>query len=654
MARRRARTVVATVLGVLVVVAAVAVPVALRMRQDRVGAAARAAVDGFARAWPTGTLAAVHYAGTPGATVATQVSALTAGLAPALGWRCATPRRRRRRRRGRPRGRRRPRGRLKVHWALTGGRSWTYTTAVDARDGQGGWGVVWSPTVVHPALTADRRLVATRTTGHRGRILGARGEVLAGEREVVNVGVEPRRTTDAAGTAAAVAGLVDVDAAALARSIKAAAPTAFVPVITLRAEAYRPLAGRLQAVAGVVTTRSTLAIGRTATFARVLIGSVGPATKEIVAASNGRVRTGDLTGLAGLQRTYDRQLSGTAGLVVSTAPAAKAAAAGSSAPAPPPLFTAPATDGADVTTTLDPTLQDAAEAALAASPKPAGLVAVRVSTGDVLAVANGGAPGVGRLRPRAARPVPARVDLQGRQRVRPAPAGLHGDHAGGLPRQGRRQRPHVRQRRGRGAGHGALPHRLRAVVQHGLRRQCVEGERPAGGGSGGGARLRAPRRARRPGVRRLGARLGDARGARRRHDRPGEGSREPADGRHGVGVGRGRQDRLAEAGGPARAGGSGADGRCSSSTPGPLPRCGSSCAPSSPRAPGRRSGACPAAPVFGKTGTAEFGTKNPPDTHAWFTGYQGDVAFAVVVEGGGFGAKAAAPLAADFLRRLPR
>ena len=60
----------------------------------------------------------------------------------------------------------------------------------------------------------------------------------------------------------------------------------------------------------------------------------------------------------------------------------------------------------------------------------------------------------------------------------------------------------------------------------------------------------------------------------------------------------------------------------------------------------------PGGPVHGKTGTAEFGTKNPPDTHAWFTGYQSDVAFAVVVEGGGFGAKAAAPIAADFLTRL--
>ena len=38
--------------------------------------------------------------------------------------------------------------------------------------------------------------------------------------------------------------------------------------------------------------------------------------------------------------------------------------------------------------------------------------------------------------------------------------------------------------------------------------------------------------------------------------------------------------------------------------------------------------------VHGKTGTAEFGTKNPPETHAWFVGYQGDVAFAVLVEEG--------------------
>jgi cell division protein FtsI/penicillin-binding protein 2 len=60
----------------------------------------------------------------------------------------------------------------------------------------------------------------------------------------------------------------------------------------------------------------------------------------------------------------------------------------------------------------------------------------------------------------------------------------------------------------------------------------------------------------------------------------------------------------------------------------------------------------PGPPVFGKTGTAEFGPGNPPATHAWFIGFRGDVAFAVLVEGGGVGGQVAAPIAAKFLRQL--
>jgi cell division protein FtsI/penicillin-binding protein 2 len=57
--------------------------------------------------------------------------------------------------------------------------------------------------------------------------------------------------------------------------------------------------------------------------------------------------------------------------------------------------------------------------------------------------------------------------------------------------------------------------------------------------------------------------------------------------------------------------------------------------------------------TFGKTGTAEFGSANPPQTHAWFIGFRGDLAFAVVVEGGGVGGRVAAPLAARFLNAVP-
>jgi cell division protein FtsI/penicillin-binding protein 2 len=56
--------------------------------------------------------------------------------------------------------------------------------------------------------------------------------------------------------------------------------------------------------------------------------------------------------------------------------------------------------------------------------------------------------------------------------------------------------------------------------------------------------------------------------------------------------------------------------------------------------------------VFGKTGTAEFGSGQNPPSHAWFVGYRGDLAFAVLVEGGGVGADASGPIANAFLRNL--
>lgn len=62
--------------------------------------------------------------------------------------------------------------------------------------------------------------------------------------------------------------------------------------------------------------------------------------------------------------------------------------------------------------------------------------------------------------------------------------------------------------------------------------------------------------------------------------------------------------------------------------------------------------------VFGKTGTAEYGTAEDADeddelpSHAWMVGYKGDVAFAVVVDGGGGGSAVAAPLAAKFTNAL--
>jgi cell division protein FtsI/penicillin-binding protein 2 len=61
----------------------------------------------------------------------------------------------------------------------------------------------------------------------------------------------------------------------------------------------------------------------------------------------------------------------------------------------------------------------------------------------------------------------------------------------------------------------------------------------------------------------------------------------------------------------------------------------------------------PGPPVHGKTGTAQYGTGDPPPTHAWFTGFRGDLAFAVFVETGASGGQVAAPAARRFLAALP-
>jgi Penicillin binding protein transpeptidase domain/NTF2-like N-terminal transpeptidase domain/Penicillin-binding Protein dimerisation domain len=67
---------------------------------------------------------------------------------------------------------------------------------------------------------------------------------------------------------------------------------------------------------------------------------------------------------------------------------------------------------------------------------------------------------------------------------------------------------------------------------------------------------------------------------------------------------------------------------------------------------GTAAGAGLPAGVAGKTGTAEFGSGDKPPTHAWFIAFRGDLAVAVVVEGGGVGGEVAAPIAARFFRSL--
>jgi cell division protein FtsI/penicillin-binding protein 2 len=58
----------------------------------------------------------------------------------------------------------------------------------------------------------------------------------------------------------------------------------------------------------------------------------------------------------------------------------------------------------------------------------------------------------------------------------------------------------------------------------------------------------------------------------------------------------------------------------------------------------------PGAPVLAKTGTAEFGTQAPLQTHAWMIAARGDLAVAVFVDVGDSDSSTAGPLLERFLR----
>ena len=181
---------------------------------------------------------------------------------------------------------------------------------------------------------------------------------------------------------------IDIDPAKFAAKVAAAGSKAFVEGVTLRQT--DPVIDRngaaIAKVKGAITVPALQVLGPTRTWAAPILGSVGEATAEQVAASKGVLEAGDSVGSSGLQFRYDARLRGTPGLAVH---AVKRGADGSALEKR-ELFAEVSTEGEPLKITLDPKAQSAAEAALAKqTDHPTALVAVRVSTGEMLAAAVG-------------------------------------------------------------------------------------------------------------------------------------------------------------------------------------------------------------------------------------------------------------------------
>ena len=269
---------------------------------------------------------------------------------------------------------------LTVRWTLPGNVPWSYAVPVTVVESGGRW-LVASPeqgSLWHPDLPAGETLELERTTGERGDLLDRNGEPLMPLGTVHAVQLDPVNATPE--SAAALERVVGAEAGSLTAALAKATASgskAPIPVITYRDSDWEQRKDRIEKLTGVIAPTSEQPLARTRTFGQPLLGSFGEVTAEMVEKSGGRLTAGDRAGRSGLQAQYDEKLAGAQGLRVATS--------GGS-----PLFEKAATDGEDVATTLDPEVQEAAEKALADADLtvPGAIVALDVSSGEVLASAN--------------------------------------------------------------------------------------------------------------------------------------------------------------------------------------------------------------------------------------------------------------------------
>ncbi|MGG5173188.1 penicillin-binding transpeptidase domain-containing protein [Pseudarthrobacter sp. J1738] len=282
---------------------------------------------------------------------------------------------------------------LNYVWQVQGN-EWKYSTSARLKKDGDAWRAEWSPNVLLPDLQDSEVLALKTTAAPRGNILGARDEPLVMDRPVLKVGIDKQKVDAASheASAKALANLVGVDPAEYAAQLKAAGAQAFVPAITLRDDNNRTITDQqIAAIPGAIALKDSLALAPTREFARAVLGTVSEVSAEQIEKSQGALKAGDMAGTSGLEAQYDSQLRGINGVSVVRQPAGKTAAELAALPQDPrvEVFANAPAPGVALKTTLDAKLQTLAENTLTSVGPASAIVALRPSTGDVLAAASG-------------------------------------------------------------------------------------------------------------------------------------------------------------------------------------------------------------------------------------------------------------------------
>jgi Penicillin binding protein transpeptidase domain/Penicillin-binding Protein dimerisation domain/NTF2-like N-terminal transpeptidase domain len=242
----------------------------------------------------------------------------------------------------------------------------------------GQWLVRWSPATIAPPLRQGDQLSLQKTWPVRAAILGAGGTPLTTQGQVVTIGVEGVRIKNAAAVRAALvaAGATAGEASGAIAAAKVH-PTYFEPVFTVSRARYDQLEPTIYPIPGTVFQAGSARSAVTPGLAAGLVGTVGPITAQELSELGAPYDAQSIVGQTGLEQADERQLAGQPAATITVVNARGASMA--------TVARLPAHPGTPVHTTINPSVQTAAEAALANEQKSAALVAVNASTGKVLA-----------------------------------------------------------------------------------------------------------------------------------------------------------------------------------------------------------------------------------------------------------------------------
>ncbi|WP_231499912.1 penicillin-binding transpeptidase domain-containing protein [Saccharothrix sp. NRRL B-16314] len=245
-----------------------------------------------------------------------------------------------------------------LDWDLGHDHAWSYETEFDLRREEDDWKVHWAPSVVHPKLAAQQTLGVAEVRPALAPVLDRDGTPLLSPEQVVSILLDAKEAGDVGAVAGALAAaLTPIDAAITQQSIVdgvAKVPAGQVyQVAALRDADYQTVKPVIYELPGVRFTSRTSLLAPSRTFGSQVLPAVRKAVEE------------EIAGRAGV-RVYTVNAAGDE---VET------------------LHEQPPEPAQAVATALSRTAQTAAEDALEPVPQAAMLVAIQASTGEILAVA---------------------------------------------------------------------------------------------------------------------------------------------------------------------------------------------------------------------------------------------------------------------------